>query len=83
MGVPYIRGAACIGGFMVVDNYQDDLTFYVATYLVDLILQGQQKMDHYAMVMTDFAVNMMNVLETINKDSFNQFQLRIGEQLYL
>ena len=36
-------------------------------------------MDYYAMVMTDFAINMMNVVETINKDSFNQFQLRIGK----
>jgi hypothetical protein len=33
---------------------------------------------HYLIALTDFAFAMMQVLYSINKDCFNEFQLRIG-----
>lgn len=38
----------------------------------------QPKQEQYVICMTDFVMNMFHALDGINRDSFNQFQLRVG-----
>jgi class 3 adenylate cyclase len=38
----------------------------------------KERNDHYLAALTDFAFSMMQVLHSINKDCFNDFQLRVG-----
>ena len=40
--------------------------------------QIKERNDHYLVALTDFAFSMMQVLHSINKDCFNDFQLRVG-----
>lgn len=41
-------------------------------------LKSSERTNHYLIALTDFAFSMMQVLSSINKDCFNDFQLRIG-----
>ena len=47
--------------------------------MCDVFDQDQQSGDHNILVLVDFALTMMTTVDNINRDSFNQFQLRIGE----
>jgi adenylate cyclase 2 len=42
------------------------------------IKNASEKINHHLIALTDFAFSMMQVLNSINKDCFNDFQLRIG-----
>ena len=62
-------------------------SFYFKTYILILkiIIKGflmenkaKERTNHYLIALTDFAFSMMQVLQGINKDCFNDFQLRIG-----
>ena len=42
------------------------------------IHQASERINQHLITLTDFAFSMMQVLNSINKDCFNDFQLRIG-----
>ena len=42
-------------------------------------VQESMRGNHSIFVMTEFALAIMDTLEYINNNSFNQFKLRIGE----
>ena len=53
------------------------ITFYNISNVA--VLQESTRADHHMVVLADFALAMTTTLETVNKNSFNQFQLRIGK----
>ncbi|RNA40559.1 adenylate cyclase type 2 [Brachionus plicatilis] len=38
----------------------------------------KERTNHYLIALTDFAFSMMQIIQSINKDCFNDFQLKIG-----
>jgi hypothetical protein len=40
--------------------------------------KNKQRADHCVVALVDFAFAMMTVLQSINKDCFNDFKLRVG-----
>ena len=38
----------------------------------------KERKNHYLVALTEFAFSMMQVISAINKDCFNDFQLRVG-----
>ena len=46
--------------------------------ILSTIFKNKERTDHYLIALTDFAFTMMQVIQAINKDCFNEFQLRIG-----
>lgn len=42
-----------------------------------LIFQNNRE-HHYSGILVDFAIQLMTLLENINRDSFQRFQLRAG-----
>ena len=51
------------------------LNFWVELYI--FVFQTHRE-HHYSGILVDFAIQLMNLLENINRDSFQRFRLRAG-----
>jgi len=65
--------------FLYFEDLKKDLNIihYVIYFMQDLLKQQ----DHNVIVLVEFAIALMTILDQINRDSFQRFKLRMGEYI--
>ena len=60
---------------MLFFNFDSLIYLFVFYFFINQI---KERTNYYLSALTDFAFSMMQVLQSINRDCFNDFQLRVG-----
>jgi hypothetical protein len=54
----------------------------VKTAFPNFLQDAGRQQEHNVLILVDFAIALMTILDQINRESFQRFKLRMGEEIF-